>query len=471
MKKHIAIDLGATSGRIIVGNLEGLEIIHRFESYNEMIGKSHYWSIIQIFSEIKKGLSLAFKKYGNEIISIAIDGWGVDYALLDESKSLISPIYHYRDPKNKDAIKDINRLFKNDFDLWEKTGNAINSYNTIYQLSSTLKHRSDLFKIAKYYLSIPDYIAFLLSDIITNEKSEVSTTALYNHEKNDWNYDLIKKINIPSSIFSKPIDSSTIIGNLTQDLKNEFNIIHDVSIIATATHDTAAAASIIDDDSVYISSGTWSLIGTNIKEKALSKFTYDCGFTNECGINNNITLVKNVMGMWISNSIINEELGKNVNWKELDKSTIKALDYEGLINPLDEIYLSPSSTSNTMKDRCKKQLIESGYREPKSIEEYLVAIYRGLADVYRKSIIELQQITNKRFKKLIIVGGGSKNQIINQLTADLCKIDVQAGPIEATAIGNILVQEKALKIIDNFEEGRSIINYNYETTFYKGNNT
>ncbi|MBK5199950.1 MAG: rhamnulokinase [Spirochaetaceae bacterium] len=466
MKKHIAIDLGATSGRIIVGNLEELEVIHRFESFNERLGDSYYWAIIKIFSEIKKGLSLAFKKYGDEIVSIAIDGWGVDYALLDESKSLISPIYHYRDPRNKESVKQIVSLFKNEFELWEETGNALSSYNTIFQLAANKRDRSSLFDIAKYYLSVPDYIAYLLSDVVANEKSEASTTALFDSSTNDWNYDLIDKINIPSSIFSKPIDSGTILGELTDNLKKEFNISHSVSIIATATHDTASAISIIEDNSVYISSGTWSLIGTNLKEKSLSKLTFDCGFTNECGINNEITLVKNVMGMWISNSIIKEELGDKINWKELDEATIKALDYKGLIDPLDEVYLCPSCSNNTMKDRVRNQLIEKGFREPSSIEEYLVAIYRGLADVYRKSISELEEITHKKFKKLYIVGGGSKNQIINQLTADLCKIKVQAGPVEATAIGNILIQEKALNLIKTYESGRTLINKNYETTNY-----
>jgi len=469
LKKHIAIDLGATSGRIIVGDLKELEVIHRFESFNEKLGDSYYWAIIKIFSEIKEGLSLAFKKYGEQIVSIAIDGWGVDYALLDESKSLISPIYHYRDPRNNKSVKEIVTLFESEFKLWEETGNAISTYNTIFQLASTKRERKNLFDIAKYYLSIPDYIAYLLSNVISNERSEASTTALFDSSTNDWNYDLIEKINIPKSIFTKPVESGTILGELTDDLKKEFNINHSVSIIACATHDTASAISIIEDNSIYISSGTWSLIGTNLIEKSLSKLTFDGGFTNECGINNDITLVKNVMGMWISNSVIKEKLGDNVNWAELDKATIKALDYEGLIDPLDDIYLTPSSSDNTMSDRVKNQLIDKGFREPSSIEEYLVAIYRGLSDVYRKSIIELEEITNKKYDKLFIVGGGSKNQILNKLTSDICNISVQAGPVEATAIGNILVQAKALNLIDSIEKGRKIINENYYSIIYDPN--
>jgi rhamnulokinase len=469
LKKHIAIDLGATSGRIIVGDLKELEVIHRFESFNEKLGDSYYWAIIKIFSEIKEGLSLAFKKYGEQIVSIAIDGWGVDYALLDESKSLISPIYHYRDPRNKKSVKEIVTLFESEFKLWEETGNAISTYNTIFQLAATKRERKALFDIAKYYLSIPDYIAYLLSNVISNERSEASTTALFDSSTNDWNYDLIEKIKIPKSIFTKPIESGSILGELTDDLKKEFNIDHSVSIIACATHDTASAISIIEDNSIYISSGTWSLIGTNLIEKSLSKLTFDGGFTNECGINNDITLVKNVMGMWISNSVVKEKLGDNVNWAELDKATIKALDYEGLIDPLDDIYLSPSSSDNTMSDRVKKQLIDKGFREPSSIEEYLVAIYRGLSDVYRKSILELEEITNKKYDKLFIVGGGSKNQILNKLTSDICNISVQAGPVEATAIGNILVQAKALNLIDSIEKGRKIINENYYSIIYDPN--
>lgn len=467
MKKHLAIDLGATSGRVIVGNLEELEVIHRFPTFNEKILNSYHWDIIKIFSEIKNGIKKAFEKYEDEIISVAIDGWGVDYALLDNSGSLISPLYHYRDPRTSESIGEVIKKIGSEYNLFKQTGNSIAPYNTIFQLYSTKEKRGDLFKIADTYLSIPDLIAYFLSGVKSNEISEASTTQLYDSDKKDWNKELIEQLGIPSSIFLKPIESGTILGELTDDLKAEFKINHSVKVIACATHDTASAISTIEDDSVYISSGTWSLLGTNLKEKLIIKEVFDNGFTNECGSENNITLVKNIMGMWITNELLREEVTDEIDWKELDRKTMEQLSYEGEINPLDKLYLEPGSVNNSMKDRIERQLKASGFKAPTCLEQYLVAIYKGLSNIYNESIKQLEKLTNKKFDKLIIVGGGSKNYLLNQLTANRCKMKVQAGPIEATALGNILLQAKSMNVVSSLEEGRALINKNYKTKTFQ----
>ena len=466
MKRFIAVDLGATSGRVIVGNLSGLEVIHRFPTYCEKLNNSYFWDIIKIYSEIKKGLSLSFAKYGSEIVSIAIDSWGVDYALLDSSGSLLSPLYHYRDPRTQSVIDPVLSQFESEYDLFQKTGNALAPYNTLFQLVATKRDRSSLLSAAETYLSVPDFIAYLLCGVMANEITEASTTQLYDSEKQDWNYALMKQLGLPSAIFLKPQQSGSLLGPLSDALMSEFSLQHEVKVVACATHDTASALSTVSQDGVFISSGTWSLIGVNRREKALSKEVFDAGFTNECGCENTITLVKNINGMWLSNSLLEEEFGADIDWKQLDASTLEHVGYTGVVDPLDPVFLQPASIYDTMKKRIKEQLLHNGYPAPTCIEEYLVAIYRGLATVYAQSLKQLETLSSVHFSTLHIIGGGAKNTILNQMTADLCGVVVEAGPFEATAIGNILLQVKALGLIKSLDEGREAIKRNYHTQQY-----
>lgn len=466
MKRFIAIDLGATSGRVIVGNLSGLEVMHRFPTYCEKLHNSYFWDIIKIYSEIKKGLSLSFAKYGSEIVSIAIDSWGVDYALLDRSGSLLSPLYHYRDPRTKSVIDPVLSQFESEYDLFQKTGNALAPYNTLFQLVATKKERSSLLSAAHTYLSVPDFIAYLLCGVLSNEITEASTTQLYDSEKQDWNYPLMDLLGLPSELFLKPQQSGTILGPLSDSLMREFSLHHEVKVVACATHDTASALATVSQNGVFISSGTWSLIGVNRQEKALSKDVFDAGFTNECGCDNTITLVKNINGMWLSNSLLAEEFGADIDWKQLDASTIEHVGYTGVVNPLDPVFLQPTTMHDTMKNRIKEQLLHHGYSAPTCIEEYLVAIYRGLATVYAESLQQLETLSSVHFSTLYIIGGGAKNAILNQMTADLCGVVVEAGPFEATAIGNILLQAKALGVIESLDEGRAAIQTHYHSSQY-----
>ena len=445
MAKHIAIDLGATSGRIVVDVAsEDVEIIHRFESSNEIIMGSFYWDIINIYSEIKIGLEKAFEKYGNEIVSIGVDAWGVDYALLDKNGTIINPIYHYRDRRTHEVFDELNRkIGKNR--LLKASGISFHEYNTIYQLYSQFKKNRNLFDIVKYYVSIPDLIAYFLSGKITNERTHASTTGLYNCNTEDWDWNLIKDLGFPENIFSPIVNSGTIIGEMEASLKRELNVNHEVKIVSCATHDTASAVSTLKN-TAYISSGTWSLIGINIEKPILNFDALELGFTNETGGENQITFVKNIMGMWISNQCVASHFGKNVDidWKKLDEKTMDCIDYRGYIDPLNSVFISPNSGDDTMEKRVFQHLIENGFEAPTSIGEYLIAIYRGLAKSYKKSIVEIEKLTDTKIENIQIIGGGCKNTILNELTRQETEKNIIIGPIEATALGNIYYQKKAI---------------------------
>ncbi|MGH4038232.1 MAG: rhamnulokinase [Sphaerochaeta sp.] len=447
MAKHIAIDLGATSGRIVVdGTSDEVEIIHRFESSNEIIMGSFYWDIIKIYSEIKLGLKKAFEKYGNEIISIGIDAWGVDYALLDKNEVLVNPIYHYRDGRTHEIFDELNQKIGKKR-LLEASGLSFHEYNTIYQLYSQMKKNKDLFQIVKYYLSIPDLIAYFLSGKITNERTHASTTGFYNCSTKDWDWQLIEELGLPKNIFQPINDSGTIIGSMDSQLMEELNVFHDVKIVSCATHDTASAVSTLEN-TAYISSGTWSLIGINIEKPIFDMDALNSGFTNETSGENKITFVKNIMGMWISNQCVASHYKENefINWKDLDDKTFKSMSYEGYIDPLDSIFVAPNYGSNTMKKRVYKHLVDKGFDPPASIGDYLIAIYRGLAKAYKKSIEEIESFTGEKVDNIQIIGGGCKNKILNDLTGQETGKNVKTGPIEATALGNLYYQKKAMGV-------------------------
>lgn len=476
-KKHIAIDLGASNGRVIVGNLENLEIIHRFVTRNIKIKESLYWNFFEIYSEILVGLKKAFEKYPDDIDSIGIDCWGVDYSLIDEKGTLVSPIYHYRDNRTKKIIDEVNEKVGGKSNLFLNTGIAYQPFNTVYQLYSHKKEHPESFNAAKHYLALPDLLTFWLTGKLINERTHASTTQLYDTEKKDWSWKIIERLDLPKSLFGKIVDSGTIVGSLTKNLIEMFNLRHDVVVVAVGSHDTASAVAATPhvDNSIplYLSSGTWSLLGVEIDEPLINEKVMNSGFTNEIAFNGKVRFLQNIMGMWIQQECIRcwEKEGYKLDFKVLDQETIDEKDYPGYINPQEEIFLAPSNANSTMISRVAENCKKFGFEPPITKGQYMVAIYRGLALSYSKAIKVLEEIHNVKFDTLHILGGGAKNKIVNQWTSDYCKIEVTSGPIEATALGNILVQMLALDEIKTIKEGRFLIKkfYNIKRYFPKNN--
>ena len=462
MSKHIAIDLGASNGRVIVGNLHGFEVVHRFITRNERILGETYWDLIYIFSEIKQGIKEAYRKYGDEITSLGVDTWGVDYLLIDETGAPIAFPYHYRDNRTDGMVEEITSLIDKKV-LFERTGIAFQPFNTLYQLYACKKMRPSLMQVAHRYLSIPDIITYWLTGVMSNEITHASTTQLFNPHTMDWDEKTISELGFDKNIFGQLINSGTVVGPLEPILQKELKIEHTINVVAVGTHDTASAVAAVPNskgkDFLYISSGTWSLLGVEIDSPITTDQALVSGFTNEIGINNSIRFLKNIMGMWIQQECVRywESLGETIDWKELDQLTIKELDYKGCIDPLDNIYLKPNSPDSLMIDRVKQKCKEAHFDEPSNHGQVMVAIYRGLAKAYAKSIKEIEGITKVNFDAIHVIGGGCKNEILNQMTSNETGITVYAGPVEATALGNLLVQGIATGDIKDVQQGRSII--------------
>ncbi|MFA7129315.1 MAG: rhamnulokinase family protein [Sphaerochaeta sp.] len=463
MNKHIAIDLGASNGRVIVGDLSECTVVHRFVTHNDQVLGEFYWNLLGIFSEIKIGLKKAFSQYGDQISSIGIDTWGVDYVLSDDYGSLVSLCYHYRDSRTDGLIEEVSAKLGGKMRVFSETGIAFQPFNTLYQLSAMQKHRPDTLACARHYLSVPDLLSYWLTGIMCNERTHASTTQLYNPFTKDWAWDLIDEMGFPRTLFGPVVDSGTVLGPLTSSVQHEVGASSSVKVIASASHDTASAVAAVPvgvgEVPLYISSGTWSLLGVELAKPITTSLALESGFTNEIAASGNIRFLKNIMGMWIQQECVRywESLGETISWKDLDEETLLCQSYQGYIDPADNRFLKPNSYDNLMIDRINDWCSEHGFARPSSKGEYMVAIYRGLAKAYALSIKQLESITGERFTSLYIIGGGCKNEILDQWSATETGLTVYAGPIEATALGNIVVQMYADGEVPSLQKGRDLL--------------
>lgn len=464
MNKHIAIDLGASNGRVLVGDLTEFEVVHRFVTHNDQILGSFYWNLQSLFSEIKVGLKKAFSQYGDQIRSIGIDTWGVDYVLTDETGSLVSLCYHYRDGRTDGLISVVSEKLGGKMRIYERTGIAFQPFNTLYQLAAMQRDRGAALASARHYLSVPDLLAYWLTGVMKNERSHASTTQLYDPRTGDWAWDLIDDMQFDRRLFGPIVDSGTILGPLTGDVAHEVGADGSALVIASAAHDTASAVAAVpasrDETPLYISSGTWSLLGVELPAPRTDRSAMESGFTNEVAASSQIRFLKNIMGMWIQQECVRHwerEENREISWKDLDAETLVCQTYQGYIDPSDVRFLKPNSYDNLMVDRINAWCDEHALKRPSSKGEYMVAIYRGLAKAYAKAIKDLEGVLNLHFTSLYIIGGGCKNEILDQWTAQETGLTVYAGPVEATALGNLVVQAWACKELKDLQEGRDLI--------------
>jgi rhamnulokinase len=473
---HVAIDLGGSHGRVSVGGEnQCLDNIYNFETRYGVIKNNVYWEILSMFQEIKTGLKLAYKKYGSEIKSIGFDTWGVDYGLLDETGALLSLPYHCRDPRTLSVMDEVIAKVGGEAKIFQATGIDKESFNTIYQLYETKKNRPAMFSCVAHYLAIPDLFGYWLTGIMQSERTHSSTTQLYSPFLKDWNWEIIDLLGFPRSIFSPIVDSGTVRGPLLAEVAKEIGYDGDVVFVNCAEHDTASAVSTImdgsEEDTLFISSGTWSLVGCFLDDPIVTEEAYKKRFTNEVTAKGTIRILRNVMGMLIQHECINcwKEAGKDINFKELDEMTVKEIDFSSIINPLDEVFLLPGFIGGSMIDRIDNWCIDHNQTPPANEGQYMVAVYKGLAQTYMDTLVELQKITGKTFSKIHIVGGGSKNWILNQLTADVCNLNIIAGPAEASSIGNITMQMKAMGEVESIAEGLKLLEQGMDLKYFGPN--
>ena len=451
MKKYcLAIDIGASSGRHILGSVENgklvIEEIYRFENYYVKDENGFLaWDIEHLTGEVKKGIAKC-KEEDKIPSTLAIDTWGVDYVLLDENKNEILPCCSYRDPRTDAAVAEVEKIISKK-ELYERTGIQSLNFNTIYQLYCD-KKTGKLDK-AGYFLMIPEYLSYKLTGVIKNEYTNATTTNLVNAASGDWDRDILKRLGIKESIFQKIYQPGSEVGSFRDEIKTEVGF--DCKVLFCPSHDTASAeaACQINDKGMFISSGTWSLIGTENKDPVLSGNAMNSGFSNEGGIDSNICFLKNIMGMWLFQNI-RKNLNKKYSYDEMMEMAEQNGYYEE-VDPNTPEFTAPENMIEAVRKYMKKE-------EP-SLADVLNTVYHSLAASYKRSVEEIERISGKTIDTINIVGGGSQDGYLNRLTKEYTGKRIIVGPVEGTAAGNILSQliysdpdidlEKARKILKN----------------------
>lgn len=428
MNYYLAIDIGASSGRHILGYIDNsrlkLEEIHRFENYITNQNSTLVWDIEHLVNEVKKGIAKC-KEIGKIPCTVAIDTWGVDYVLLDESKKEIKPCYCYRDSRTNAVVDEVESLVS-PARLYAKTGIQKQNFNTIYQLYADKK--SGRLQNAKYFLMMPEYLSFKLTGVCKNEYTNATTTGLVNAKTKTWDNDILSALDLPSELFGALNTPSSLVGDLSADIQKAVGF--NCAVLFAPSHDTASAvcACPMQDDDLYISSGTWSLIGTEITQPILSDNARKLNFSNEGGIDYRFRFLKNYMGMWLFQNI-RRNLNKSMTYDEMMTLAMNCGEYK-YFDVNDRTLVTPDN----MIDAIGKLICSD------DLGLILNSAYHSLAKSYSEAVSEIEAVTGKRFNAIHIVGGGCQDEYLNALTRDYTGKDVTAGPIEATATGNIISQ-------------------------------
>jgi len=429
MKYYLAIDIGASSGRAILGHEENneviLEEIYRFSNGVKELEGHLTWDIDYLFNEVKSGIKEALKLHPIE--SLSIDTWGVDYVLVNNDET-IYPVYSYRDNRTSEIIDEVHSIIPFER-LYELTGSQFQTFTSIYQLYWDKKNgRLDK---ATDHLMIPEYLMYRLTGVKVNEFTGGTTLGLINKDTLEVDEEIINKLGLPKKIFKKFTSPRTIVGDLKEDIQKEVN--GNIKVVLCPVHDTACAVEGIPglEDQLYISSGTWSLLGAKTDKMITSRISMEANYSNEGGVGYN-RFQKNIMGMWLINEL-RKDLCPNMPFNEIVELAKKST-YDELVDANDDNFFAPKS----MKEAFEKCL----NIKPIEIGDYFRCAYRSLAMTYKKAIDEIEEITNKKYEKLFIVGGGAKNEFLNKLTEEYTNKKIIALPIEATALGNVINQIK-----------------------------
>ena len=434
MKYYLAIDIGASSGRHIIGYLDNdelkLEEIYRFKNGPKEMDGHLVWDIDYLFNEVKTGIKEALKKYP-KIESMSIDTWGCDYVLLNSDET-IYPVYAYRDSRTEDAVNEASKLMKYE-EMYRITGCQFQVFNTVFQLfSDKIKGRLDK---ATDFLMIPEYLMYKLTGIKMHEITKASTTGLFDYKKKEYSKEIISKLGLKESLFKKVYGSYEKVGYFTKEIESEVG--GNILVRLCATHDTGSAVEGIrlKDNSIYISSGTWSLLGTKRNELLVSDKGYKYNYSNELGPNY-VRFQKNIMGLWITQNLKKEF---NKDFIELAKMASNS-SYNEIYDVNDDRFFSPNDTKDSIIGYFK----DNNMPLPENDNDIIRTTYRSLAYSYKKAIEELEEITNNKYDNLYIVGGGAQNKFLNNSINEFIKDkEIIILPIEATSIGNINVQMEA----------------------------
>lgn len=451
MKYHLAIDIGASGGRHIAGRIENgamkLMEVYRFENLIKEENNSLVWDTELLFNEVMNGLK-ACKSRGIIPETVAIDTWGVDYVLLDKNKKELFPVYCYRDSRTASAVQESEKIVPFE-ELYAKTGIQRQNYNTVYQLFCEKK--SGRLEKSKHFLMMPAYLSYKLTGVVLNEYTLCTTTSLVSAETKTWDTDIVNRFGFSKELLGKIALPGTLVGNFKTEIEQELGF--SSKVVFCPSHDTASAVAAcpLEKDSVYISSGTWSLIGIETEDAIVSEQSRTYNFANEGGMDYRFRFLKNYMGMWLLQNI-RKNLNKALTYDEMMEMAKQSGEFE-LFDVNSESLVAPQNMIEAIKELLNKPNMP--------LATVINSVYHSLAKSYSAAVREIESVTGKTVTSIHIVGGGSKDKYLNELTAEYTGKIVHAGPVEATATGNLLAQFIYSGEVRNLEEGRKIVSRSF----------
>lgn len=483
-KSYLAVDMGASSGRHVVGYFDGkrleLEEVYRFENGpTEMLG-SYYWDLPGLWANVRKGLTVAAQKTNESIESVGVDTWGVDFLLVGKKGELLGHPYCYRDPRTDGVLeRALEKVAREE--IFRQTGLQFMQINTLYQLIAMRESHSPFFDSADRFLMMPDLFHWLLSGQMSNEFTDSTTTQCFDPQKKDWAYDLLRRFDIPTQLFRPVSMPGTVLGPLRPALSAETGLAF-TKVVLPGSHDTASAVMAVpatgpvgQGNWAYISLGTWALMGVESAEPIVNDTVAGFNFTNEGGVASTTRLLKNICGLWLiqecrrvwNSKGAKNAIGQPLNWDDIREMSMAAPAWNSFINPDARDFLSPTDMPEAIRQFARR----TGQTVPETEGAVARAALDSLAMRFRQVLEMCRDITGKAIDTIHIVGGGTRNTLLCQLAADATNCRVVAGPVEATAIGNIMMQAVAAGDVGGIEEARSVIRDSFDVVEYLPNHT
>lgn len=472
---YLAIDMGASSGRHVAGLFDGRSLrlaeIYRFENGPISASGRLYWDLLGQWRQILQGLRASVAVHEGQIESVGVDTWGVDFGLLGRGDELLGNPYSYRDSRTDGMMERAFELLPRE-EIFAASGLQFMQFNTLYQLLAMRLGNSPLLDMAESFLMMPDLFHWLLTGVKANEMTDATTTQFFDPQRGDWSRELFQKLSLPSKILGPIVQPGTKLGPLRREIA-ETTGLRNVSVVLPGTHDTASAVMAVPAASkpgevpnwCYISSGTWSLMGVEVPRPVVNEKCRQLNFTNEGGVGGTTRLLKNICGLWLVQECrrVWAEAGRQYTWEYLNHEAAAASPLASFINPDDRAFLAPTDMPEAIRSFCRK----SGQTVPATEGEVIRCALESLALQYRRVLSWLEELTGRRIETIHIVGGGAQNRQLCQAAADACHRPVVAGPVEATAIGNVLTQAITAGAIGSISQAREIVRQSFNVERYE----
>lgn len=464
-KVFIAVDLGAGSGRVIAARTDfrkiELEDIHRFENPGTDLPGGSFWNILGLYREILEGIRRTVIKYGESVVSIGIDTWGCDFGLIDANGELLGIPHQYRDPRFQGMAEIMHEIMP-EADVYARTGVKTNFYNSSLHLLAEVRKNSPALRNASQLLFVPDLLAYWLTGRQAVERTIASTSQLLDARSGEWAWEVIEALGLPRGIFGEVIAPGTVLGPVREEVGQQIGRL-DIPVVATACHDTAAAVAGIplsDGENLWLSSGTWSIMGVESREAITSPEALAFGFCNELGVDGTVRFLKNIGGLWLIQECKRQwELdGEKLDYSEMARLAAAATPFSAFIDPDDSSFAAPGEMPEKIRAYCRK----TGQAIPDQKGQILRVATESLALKYRIVFDHIRRLTGRDFKRLNAGGGGIQNELLSQATANALGIEVVAGPVEATSCGNVITQMVGTGHLDGYQAGRELIRRSFE---------